>query len=121
MALIWKVVALRNALLSLLLGCGFTIPTGFPNLPTTTSTGSVKSESLETMTASSKSSSKQSTSRCVAIFTSVRFSSVLRTASVSGPSCSGRYVSGSRGNLAGRVTNRPKWIVRLGTVFSARR
>ena len=52
-------------------------PTRLPNLLITYSMGSVRSESLEMTTASSKSPSKQSISSIVARFTSERFSSVL--------------------------------------------
>ncbi len=93
---------LANFRLSLLLGWGFIIPTAFLNLVATISIGSARSASLEMITASSKSFSKQSTSRYVARFTSVPFSSVLSTCTTRGGLVAFRYAKGNCGNTLGR-------------------
>ena len=76
-------------------------PTTFPNWLITFSIGKAKSESLEMITASSKSLSKQSTSRYVAKFTSDPFSSVLSTCTTRGGLVGLRYAKGNCGNTLG--------------------
>ena len=117
----WKLATLIKFPLSLLLECGLITPTTFLNWLITLSIGKARSESLEMTTASSKSLSKQSTSRYVAKFTSVPFSSVLSTCTTSGGLVGLRYAKGNCGNTLGRGLKWPLWIVRFGIVLSARR